>query len=169
MVSLLFGGKSNSLSSLTPAFSCCRKPERSAAKRRLEAVSCKVLLGLVQERDSGSTRWPLRPGPSDGTEKVYSDLAYSELETLGNISLCDTALDRALLLTSDGSGLLQVISHAGDTTYELAMIAGAFGACRNEVRDCAATWEYCVGHSGITAINDGRRADNRIGAVVVCV
>jgi hypothetical protein len=27
----------------TPAFSCCRKPERSAAQRRLEAVSCKAL------------------------------------------------------------------------------------------------------------------------------
>ena len=57
----------------------------------------------------------------------------------------------------------------GDTTYKAAMVSSAFSACRNEVSEGAATREYCVGNSGITAIDDDRRADNRMGAVIVCI
>ena len=56
---------------------------------------------------------------------------------LGNVSLPGTALDRVLLLTRDGSGLLQVVGHVGDTTDVLAMVAGALCAVRNEVSDGA--------------------------------
>ena len=66
--------------------------------------------GLVQGKDSSSTRWPPRPGPSDNTANIYADSVCPELETLGNVSLPGTALDRALLLSSDSAGLLQVIS-----------------------------------------------------------
>jgi hypothetical protein len=84
---------------------------------------------------------PSRPGPSDNTGKIYSDPVCSELVTLGNIGLCGTALDRAFLLTSNGAGFLQVIGHVGDTTRELAMVAGAFGAFHNKIRDGAAAGE----------------------------
>ena len=49
------------------------------------------------------------------------------------------------------------------------MIAVALGTSCNEVRYCAASWEYRVGNSGIAALNDDCPADNRIGAVVVYV
>lgn len=73
---------------------------------------------------------------------------------LGNISLRCTPLDRALLLTSDDSGILQVIGHVRHTTHELAMIAGALSAFCNEVRDCTATREHGIGDPRITAINN---------------
>lgn len=99
----------------------------------------KAIVRLVQERNSPSARWPPCPGSSDNTGKIYSDPIGSELETLGNVSLRGTALDRALPLASDGSGFLQVIGQVGDTTHELPMVASALGAFRNEVRDRAAT------------------------------
>ena len=57
----------------------------------------------------------------------------------------------------------------GDTTCKLPRVSSVLRTCCNEVRYCAATWEYCVGNSGITAIDDDRQSDNRIGAVVICV
>ena len=59
-------------------------------------------------------------------------------QTLRNVSPGGTAYDRALLLTLDGAGFLQVIGQVGDTTNELTFSAGTLGACRNAVRDRAA-------------------------------
>ena len=87
--------------------------------------------------------------------------------TLGNISLCGTALDRTLLLTSNGAGLLQVIGHVGNTTHELAMIAGALGACRNQIRDGAAIGEQGIGNPRITAINNNGGTQIRIGTIIL--
>jgi len=44
------------------------------------------------------------------------------------VRLRGAALDRALLLASDGPRFFQVIGQVGDTTHELAMVAGALGA-----------------------------------------
>ena len=107
--------------------------------------------------------------PLTTPEQSTPTLVCSELETLGNVSLCGTALDRALLLTSDGAGFLQVIGHVGDTTHELAMVAGALGACRNEVRDRAATGEQGIGDPRIAAINDNGGAQIGIGALILII
>ena len=78
----------------------------------------------------------------------------SQPETLWNVGLRRTALDRALLLTSDGPDFLQLIGQVGDTTHELAVIPGALGACHNQVRDRAPAGEHGIEYAGIAAIND---------------
>jgi hypothetical protein len=88
---------------------------------------------------------------------------------LGNISLCGTALDRALLLTSNASGFLQVIGQVGDTTHELAMLASAFGACRNKISDRASAREHGVGDLAIAAVDDHRGTQSGIGALILIV
>jgi hypothetical protein len=74
-----------------------------------------------------------------------------------------------MLLTRDGSGFLQVVGHVGDTTHELAMISGVLGACRNEVRDCAAAGEHRIGHRRIAPVNDNGGAQIGIGALILIV
>ena len=90
-------------------------------------------------------------------------------ETLREMRLRCTALDRALLLASDDSGFLQVIGQAGDTTHELTMVAGARGTFCNEVSDGAAGCEHGIGHASITAINDDGGAYIGIGALILIV
>ena len=104
-------------------------------------------------------------------EQHADDLSQnpSELETLRNVSLRCTALDRALLLTSDGSGFLQVVGQVGDTTHELVMIAGSRGAFCNEVRDSAAGWEQGIGHPRITAINNNGCTQIRIRTIILVI
>jgi hypothetical protein len=57
----------------------------------------------------------------------------------------------------------------GDTAHELAMIAGALGACCNEVRDRAAAGEHGIGDPRIAAINDNGGTQMRIETVVFIV
>ena len=42
-------------------------------------------------------------------------------------------------------------------------------ACRDEVGDRAATWEYGIGDSRVAAINDNGRTQIRIGALILVV
>src|SRR6185436_4843937 len=73
--------------------------------------------------------------------------------SLGNVSLRGTALDRTLLPARDDSGVPQVVGQVGDTTDELAMVGGVYGAFRGEVRDRAATWRHGVGDPRIATTN----------------
>src|SRR5207249_1420861 len=101
----------------------------------------------------GAEADPDLPTPLFHFARRRTENEVSELETLGNVSLRGTALDCTLLPGSDGSCFLQLIDHVGDTTHELAMIAGTLGACRNKVRDRAATWEQGIEDPRIAAIN----------------
>ena len=51
-------------------------------------------------------------------------------------------LDRALLLTSNGTALFEIVGLVGHATDKCAVIAGTLSTGRDEVSDRAATWEY---------------------------
>ena len=87
---------------------------------------------------------------------------------LRNVSLCGTSLDRALLLTGNGAGFLQVIGHVGDTTHEVAM-AGTLGACHDKIRDSAAFGQPGIGDPRIAAIDDNTGAQIGIGTIIVVI
>ena len=91
--------------------------------------------------NGGST--PLVSHPLDPVRRPEESTppVCSKRETSANVSLRGTALDRALLLTSDGSSFLQVVGHVGDTLHKVAVITGVIGACRNQISDGAATGE----------------------------
>jgi hypothetical protein len=73
---------------------------------------------------------------------------------LGNVCLCGTALDRAFLLASDGARFLQCVGQVRYAAHELAMITDIVRALYNQVGDCAARWEPCIGDTRITAVNN---------------
>src|SRR5215510_1930208 len=91
------------------------------------------------------------------------------MQTLGNISACSAASDRALLLASDSSSSSQVSGQAGDTTHELTMIAGAYGAFCHKVRDCAASCGQGIRDPRIAAINNNSGAQIRSRTRVVVI
>jgi hypothetical protein len=92
-----------SVSARTPAFSCCWKPERSAAQRRLEAVSCKALFGRAPRQVCGPqcaphTYWITSSArrSSDGGIVIPRAWAVLRLMISSNVVGCSTGKSAGL-------------------------------------------------------------------------
>ena len=78
---------------------------------------------------------PLESDPDFDTIRVLTPIS------LGDVSLCSAALDRAFLMTSDDSSLLQLVGQVRNTAHELAVILCTVRALHNQVGDSAASRE----------------------------